>query len=72
MAVVEVAVALRPRLTLGLTVSTERGTVNYQDADAAFDLSIAPFIRGPKGDPGPSGVEPDLPDLALIFENHLI
>ena len=72
MAVVEVAVSLRPRATLDLTVSTERGAVNYQDADAAFDLSIAPFIRGPKGDTGPSGVEPDLPDLALIFENQLI
>ena len=72
MAVVEVAVALRPRLTLGLTVSTERGAVTYQDADAAFDLSIAPFIRGPRGEPGPSGVEPDLPDLTLIFENQLI
>ena len=72
MAVIEVAVSLRPRATLGLTVSTERGAVTYQSADAALDLSIAPFIRGPKGDTGPSGVEPDLPDLALIFENQLI
>lgn len=72
MSVISVTARVRHRGEMGVSVQTQSGRVTYRAPTSGVNVDVLPFIRGPRGEAGPTGVEPDLPDLTLIFENKLI